>query len=142
MCTICTCVYSNLGLTTTQLSWQALATMFIVASHCHGVMTPAPAVKSSTCCCCFSPHCVAVPFCNSCCFLFFVALPCTSSGLPFFANIMPSLINNTLLLTTICDLNRVLDVITNKYQWCYVLIFIYRRLSVILDILIMICDGW
>ena len=31
---------------------------------------------------------------------------------------MHSSINNTLLLTTICDLNRVPDVITNKYQWC------------------------
>ena len=80
-------------------------------------------------------------FCNSC-FPFFVALPCTSSGLPFFANIMHSSINNTLLLTTLCDLNRVFNVITNKYQWCYVLIFTYRRFSVFLDILIMRCDGW
>ena len=96
--------------------------------------------KISICCCCFSPALCCSTIRVVC--LVFVALPCTSSGLPLFANIMHSSINNTLLLTTICDLNRVFNVITNKYQWCYVLIFTYRLFSVFLDILIMRCDGW
>ena len=74
----------------------------------------------------FHLHCVAVPFCNSVIFIVFAALPYTSSGLPFFTNIMFSSIN-TFLLTTICDLNRVFNIIPNQYQWCYVLIFTYRR---------------
>ena len=73
------------------LSWQARATMFIVASHCHSIVAPGPSVKSSTCCCCFHQHCVGVAFCNTCCF------PCFCRIAPFYANITYSLTNNALL---------------------------------------------
>ena len=58
--------HNIVGFPSPPLSWQALATIFVMRSHCHGVMASAPKVKYSTCCCCFS--CLAVAFCSSCCF--------------------------------------------------------------------------
>ena len=74
-------------------------------------------------------------------------LPCfcciaLHTGLPFFTNITYSSISNTCLLTTICDLNRLPGVITNKCHSCFVLTFPGRRVSVFLDILLMWCGSW